>query len=81
MLSVADLMLAVLWVMGGGVWMSGGMGHTDHSRVGCFTIVLSTVVSGMPINIQSEWSGKLYSGYLGLGKHFHYRLLSASPVC
>lgn len=43
-LAIADLLLAVMWVVGGGVWLSGGINHADHTRVGCFTILLVTVI-------------------------------------
>ena len=41
-LSIADGMLAVLWVVGGALWLKGGV---SQSRVGCFAVSLMTVVS------------------------------------
>jgi len=49
MLSIADLLLAVMWVVGGAMWMSGGIDHTNHNRVGCFTVLLMTVVSASQV--------------------------------
>jgi hypothetical protein len=48
MLSIADLVLAVMWVVGGGMWLSGGTDHVHYSRVGCFTVLLITMVSFIP---------------------------------
>lgn len=42
MLAIADLVLALMWVTGGILWMTGGV---HHNRVGCFTVLLITVVS------------------------------------
>lgn len=48
MLSIADFLLAVMWVVGGGLWINGGNRHKNHSRVRCFVILLVTVVSKLP---------------------------------
>lgn len=40
MLSIADLLLSILWMIGGGVWLKG-----IEERVWCFAISLPTVVS------------------------------------
>ena len=45
MLSIADLLLAVMWVVGGAVWLSGGLEGDHYNRVGCFSILLITIVS------------------------------------
>lgn len=47
MLSIADFFLGAMWVVGGMLWMAGGIGHTDHGREGCFTVNLITVVSSI----------------------------------
>ena len=39
-LSIADCMLAVLWVVGGALWLTG----VSHNRVWCFAVTLLTVV-------------------------------------
>lgn len=47
MLSIADFFLAVMWVVGSILWMSGGIYGNDRNRVGCFTVNLITVVSNL----------------------------------
>ena len=39
-LSIADCMLAVLWVVGGALWLMG----VSHNQVWCFAVTLLTVV-------------------------------------
>ena len=41
-LSIADLMLAMLWLLGGGLWLRRDV---NMSRVWCFSASLMTVVS------------------------------------
>ena len=46
MLSIADCLLAVLWTVGGSLWLYNGVTTSEESeRVGCFTVLLMTVVS------------------------------------
>ena len=46
MLSIADCLLAVLWTVGGTLWLYNGVTTSEESqRVGCFTVLLMTVVS------------------------------------
>ena len=46
MLSIADCLLAVLWTVGGSLWLYNGVTTSlDAERVGCFTVLLMTVVS------------------------------------
>ncbi len=59
MLSIADFILAVLWIAGGGIWLSADPYHFKHSRKNCFVILLATVVrNDVALNI-------LYVGYKG----------------
>ena len=44
-LSIVDTLLSLLWISGSIVWLEGGAGGQSHSRVGCFTITLMTVVA------------------------------------
>ena len=44
-LSIVDTLLSLLWISGSIVWLEGGAGDQSHSRVGCFTITLMTVVA------------------------------------
>lgn len=61
MLSIADLVLAIMWVVGGSVWMSGGL-DKDHSRVGCFTMQLMTVIlECVTINLTCVYALLTYS--------------------
>ena len=46
MLSIADSLLALLWTTGGSLWLYNGVTTSqDAERVGCFTVLLMTVVS------------------------------------
>ena len=42
MLSIADFMLAILWGVGGVLWLI--QGSVDFGRGGCFAVLLTTVV-------------------------------------
>ena len=44
-LSIVDTLLSLLWISGSIVWLEGGAREQSHSRVGCFTITLMTVVA------------------------------------
>ena len=45
MLSIADCLLAILWIVGGAMWLQGSTSNVNAERVGCFTVLLMTVVS------------------------------------
>lgn len=45
MLSIADFFLAMLWTVGGGLWLEGSFARSGSDRDGCFAILLATVVS------------------------------------
>lgn len=46
MLSIADSLLALLWTTGGSLWLYNGVTTSEGAeRVGCFTVLLMTVVS------------------------------------
>jgi len=59
MLSIADLLLSVMWIVGGAIWMTGGLHGPHHNRVSCFIILLITVVS---------WGGKSFCEGAGGGR-------------
>ena len=54
MLSLADLLLAVLWVTGSGLWFLGGSFH----RVYCYVVTLSTAVSIARLKTQKLGEGE-----------------------
>ena len=63
-LSIADGMLAVLWVMGGALWLRGGV---SQNRVGCFAVSLMTVVSVCVCVGEWVWDGYV-CGWVGVGE-------------
>ncbi len=42
MLSIADCLLSLTWIVGGALWLLGGVRYSE--RVACFTVTLCTVV-------------------------------------
>ena len=44
-LSIADFLLACLWVAGGSLWLGEQSSRKDSKRGGCFVVLLATVVS------------------------------------
>ena len=63
-LSIADGMLAVLWVMGGALWLRGGV---SQNRVGCFAVSLMTVVSGCGCGCGMDVRGWVGVGWMCVG--------------
>lgn len=45
MLSIADFLLAILWVVGGVFWLSGRSAQPNYDKDSCFAVLLATVVS------------------------------------
>ena len=68
MLSIADFILAVLWIAGGGIWLSADPYHFKHSRKNCFVILLATVVrNDVALNIYIYmWDIRVASLFLHL---------------
>ncbi len=68
MLSIADFILAVLWIAGGGIWLSADPYHFKYSRKNCFVILLATVVrNDVALNIYIYmWDIRVASLFLHL---------------